>query len=660
MSWMEKLYQTYETGILLDLPQAELPMPTSHTLQNAHIRIIIDGEGNFRAAEVLEKTQIILAATEDSASRGNIDAPHGLADKLQYVAKDYADFGGKKKAYFDSYKKQLRAWCESEHAHDKVKAVYRYIKKGTVIEDLIAHNIVHVGPDNVLLTHWNSEDGEMPKLFKVLPKEKGALDQGSALVCWTVEKDADPNADTWKDASIQASWIAFDTADSSDTGLCYITGRQQALSTKHPAKIRHSGDKAKLISANDTSGYTYRGRFFDDQQASGIGFEVSQKAHNALSWLITRQGFRNGDQAYVSWAISGKPIPEPLTDAFSLLENGEFNLDEMEEEPVIEQEAPPDQSIDLGQSFALKLRLYMKGYAAKLEPNEQIIVMGIDSATPGRMGIIYYRELLRDAFFNRLQAWHEEFAWYQRHSKEIPGNTGKKPKTTVIWPISSPVPKDIAVAAYGDNVTDTLKKKVIERLMPCIIDGQQFPLDLLMSCMRKATNRVAYAGDKQWLWEKNLGIACALYRGYHYRHLTEQREYKMALDENYHARDYLYGRLLAIAERIEEVALSVSGENRSTTAARLMQRFADRPFETWRNIELALQPYMQRLRVSRAGFLTNRQKEMDTVLAQFKHDDFSRKDALSGEFLLGYHCQRQKFRTKPDNTDETPAQGETE
>jgi CRISPR-associated protein Csd1 len=133
----------------------------------------------------------------------------------------------------------------------------------------------------------------------------------------------------------------------------------------------------------------------------------------------------------------------------------------------------------------------------------------------------------------------------------------------------------------------------------------------------------------------------------------------MALEENYHSRDYLYGRLLAIAERIEDVALNVSGENRSTTAARLMQRFADRPFETWRTIELALQPYIQRLRVSRAGFLTNRLKEIDDILALFKHEDFSSKDSLSGEFLLGYHCQRQKFRTKPESTDENPAQGDS-
>lgn len=659
MSWIEKLYQTYQAGVLLDLPQADLPMPTSHTLQNAHINIVIDGEGNFKRASVLEKTQIVLPATESSASRSSGEAPHPLADKIQYIAQDYESFGGQKKPYFEGYKKQLQTWCESEHGHNKVKAVYNYIKKGSVIHDLVASNIVFVDSDNKLLTQWLS-DAETPTLFKVLPKEKGFLDQGSALVCWTVEIESDPSADTWKDSSIQTSWIAYDTLDGSNTGLCFITGLEKTLATNHPAKVRHSGDKAKLISSNDTSGFTYKGRFVDDSQASAIGFDVSQKAHNALRWLISRQGFRNGDQAYVSWAVSGKPIPEPLVDTRSLLAADEFDLEEIEESASPVPETSLDHSRDLGESYARQLKNHMAGYAAKLSHNEQIIIMGIDSATPGRMGIIYYRELFRDDFLNRLENWHKEFAWPQRHTVQIPDNTGKKPKTKVIWPISSPVPKDIATAAYGENVTDNLKKKVIERLIPCIIDGQPFPLDLVTNCVRKATNRVGYASDAQWQWEKTLGIACALYRGYHQRHpnLTKRRDYAMSLEENYHSRDYLYGRLLAIAERIEDVALSVSGENRSTTAARLMQRFADRPFETWRTIELALQPYMQRLRVSRAGFLTNQLKEMDAILALFQHDDFSRKEALSGEFLLAYHCQRQKFRTKTDDT--TPSQGDTE
>jgi len=529
-----------------------------------------------------------------------------------------------------------------------------------VIRDLQANNIVYLDSNNILLTKWISDDGETPLLFKVLPKEKGVLDQGAALVCWTVEKASDPCSETWKDESIQASWIAYDTLNTSNTGLCFVTGYEQTLSTNHPAKIRHSGDKAKLISSNDTSGYTYRGRFFEDKQASNIGFDVSQKAHNALRWLITRQGFRNGDQAYVSWAVSGKPIPEPLQDAWAFLE--EPDLYKNEEELAQENEVDLDYSINLGQEYALKLKKFMAGYAAKLSPNEQIIIMGIDSATPGRMGVIYYRELFSHEFLKRLENWHNQFAWPQRHTKERVNIEGKKPKTKVIWPISSPVPSSIAKAVYGENVSDSLKKNVIERLIPCIIDGQPFPLDLVNNSVRKATNRVGYASDYQWLWEKNLGIACALYKGYYQRHpnLNQRRDYAVILEENNHSRDYLYGQLLAIAERIEDVALSVSGENRPTTAARLMQRFADRPFETWRTIELALQPYMQRLRVSRGGFLTNQLKELDAVHAKFKHHDFTSKAALTGEFLLGYHCQRQKLRTKFETTEETSPQGDSE
>ena len=659
MSWMAKLYETYEAGLLLtDLPDDKRLMPTSHTLQNAHINIAIDGEGNFKRASVLEKTQIVLPATESSASRSSNEAPHPLVDKLQYVAQDYAAYGGLKKPYFDGYKKLLSSWCVSEFSHPKATAVLRYIEKGTVIKDLIDQKIVFIGDDGVLLTSWVSavdDSNPTPTLFKVLPKEKGLLDQGSALVCWTVEIDSDPNADTWRDRTLQDSWIAFDNSEDSEAGLCFVTGNIQALSINHPAKIRHSGDKAKLISSNDTSGYTYRGRFLDNKEACGVGFDVSQKAHNALRWLVSRQGYRNGDQAFVSWAVSGKAIPEPLQDAFHLFSN--FDFDDLDDsEPYIVNEEPViDRSRDIGESFALQLNKYMAGYRATLEPNEQIVIIGLDAATPGRMGIIYYRELLGSEFLQRLEHWHKSFAWPQRHTIDVPSLSGKKPTKKVVWPVSSPAPKDIASAAYGQRLSDELKKSVVERLMPCIIDGNPFPIDLMDACVRMATNRNGYKSDEQWLWEKNLGIACAVYRGYFQRHpiKTQRRDYTMALDENNHSRDYLYGRLLAVADRIEEVALGVGGESRSTTAARLMQRFADRPFSTWRNIELALQPYMQRLQNSRAGFLVNQKKELDAINACFNTEDFVSEKKLSGEFLLGFHCQRQKLREKTESTNET-------
>ncbi len=72
MSWMAQLHKTYEQGLTLDqsaVPFEERLMPISHTLQNAHINIVIDEQGNFKRAAVLEKTQVVLPATEKSAGR---------------------------------------------------------------------------------------------------------------------------------------------------------------------------------------------------------------------------------------------------------------------------------------------------------------------------------------------------------------------------------------------------------------------------------------------------------------------------------------------------------------------------------------------------------------------------------------------------------------
>ncbi len=652
MSWLAKLYETYEAGTSLDLPADQKLMPISHTLQNAHIKIVIDGNGNFLRAEVLEKTQIVLPATEKSAGRSSGEAPHPLADKLQYIAKDYPEFGGRKKSYFVSYETQLRKWSDTSVTNKKIAAVYAYINKGSVIADLIREGVLHLGDDGKLLTYWSAE-GNTPPIFKVLPalpkekrieKDKAEIEQGDALVCWQVEVTGDPQAETWIDRDLQENWIQYQSIDGGVSGFCYVTGSDCVLATNHPAKLRHSGDKAKLLSSNDSSGFTFRGRFTegDGGQAAAVGYEVTQKAHNALRWLIDRQGFRNGDQVFVAWAVSGKGIPEPLRSSFDLLTQP-LTFQPPDKEQLTEE---LDHTIDLGASFAHKFNNYLRGYRAKLEPNEQILIMGLDSATPGRMSVIYYRQLLASEFFDRLESWHQHFSWPQRHVIETDATgKGKGGQKKTVWPVSSPAPRIIADAAYGDVLksNDTLRKNLLERIVPAIIDGQPFPQDIMMNAVRRVSNR---NNIEFWEWERNMGVACALYRGFYQRHPNKQqrREYTMSLDENRTTRDYLYGRLLAVAEKIEEVALSVAGENRPTTAARLMQRYADRPFSTWRTLELSLQPYMQRLQNSRGGFLTNRKKETDKIMSAFGNGDFESDKALSGEFLLGYHCQRMFYR----------------
>ena len=128
----------------------------------------------------------------------------------------------------------------------------------------------------------------------------------------------------------------------------------------------------------------------------------------------------------------------------------------------------------------------------------------------------------------------------------------------------------------------------------------------------------------------------------------------MALEEDRTSRDYLYGRLLALADNLEEWALKQSGEQRQTNAIRLMQRFSERPFSTWRVIELSLAPYKARL--GRQG--NRRVNQISEVMALFETDDFVSDKKLSGEFLLGYHCQKQALWKKTDATEEHLEQNE--
>ena len=293
----------------------------------------------------------------------------------------------------------------------------------------------------------------------------------------------------------------------------------------------------------------------------------------------------------------------------------------------------------------IRLRKVMVGYSAKFEPKDDVIVMGLDSATLGRMAITFYREMKGSDFLNRVQDWHEQNAWLQ--------NFGKDSKF-----VGAPAPRDIAEAAYGRRLDDNLRKATVERLLPCIIDGQALPRDLVESVVRRTCNRIAFEKDKngnQWEWEKYLGIACALFRGSY-----QERKYQMTLETERTSRDYLYGRLLSIAEHIEGRALYVGGEKRDTNAAKLMQRFADRPNSTWRTIELALTPSKSRLRAKRPAFMHGMETLLDEVVTKFEGDEFLSDRKLSGEFLLGYHCQRQALNPpKSDKPDESASDDDT-
>jgi CRISPR-associated protein Csd1 len=620
MTWIENLYETYQR--CAGAPQFEndpLP-PTCHVYQQAHVEVVLNNSGDYLSARVLQKAEqkTLIACTEDSASRSSNDAPHALCEKLQYCALDYEARGGRKKPYWRSYSGQLEQWCASPQGHGKAKSVLQYLSKGSLLEDLIREHIVITDCDGSLVNIW-LEDAPLPPLLKLLVAKQGRRDQGDALVRWKVEIPGQVVSSTWEDSELQTSWVEFCSSRKPRLGVCLVSGEQSVpLANKHPRGIRWSGDGAKLISSNDVSGYTFRGRFVNSDEAYGVGFEVTQRAHNALRWLIGRQGVmgKTADQVFVSWSVSGQAIPDPLKNTAQLFLD--FPFDDT---------AGPTYQGDAGQQFSTRLNKLISGYGAKLSLTECVTILGLDSATPGRMAISFYRELTGSDFLARVLAWHADYAWQQDYSKELRF-------------VGAPAPKDIAEAAFGRRLDDKLAKSTMERLLPCIIDGLSAPRDLVESTVRRASNPIALTA---WGWEKCLGIACSVYRGW-----QKKENYEMSLEEGRLSRDYLFGRLLAVADHLEGRALHVAGENRDTNAARLMQRFADHPYSTWRSIELALVPYETRLRAKRPTVLLRLRTLLDEVMGGFQTDDFTADRKLSGEFLLAFHCQRSALWQKPE------------
>ena len=634
MSWLLKLFETYERCAGHEPDGAPKLMPIGHTPQQAHIEVTLDGLGNFRRAQVIPKVETVIPATEKSANRTMGEAPHPLADKVQYVAKDYPEFGGKKKGYFPGYLGQLEAWCASSSTHSKAQSVLRYVKKGTVVSDLVEQQLL-IAPNGILLTNWD-DDGPEPPIFKQLTAKKDgdakSKDQGDALIRWVVETTpGEASTDTWTDRSLHLAWEQFYASQQTRRATCAVTGVPESLvASQHPAKLRNAADKAKLLSSNDTTGYTFRGRFHDADEALSVGFEVTQKAHNALRWLIARPGaYRHQEQVIVSWSVGGEEIPDPFMDSLRLTTALNLHSD-----PA---------AVDTAQAFAVRLKWALAGYGSKLDPGSNIVVMGLDSTSgmQGRMAITYYRELKGSEFLERIEAWHTKLAWHQNFSQDRHF-------------VGAPAPKDIVEAAFGRRVDDRLLKSTIERLLPCIVDGQAIPADLVLATSRRASNRAAFKPNERWAWEKCLGIACAMFKGHH-----SERNYHMALELDRTTRDYLYGRLLAIAEDIESSALFVAKEKRDTSAARLMQRFADRPFSTWKTIETSLTPYKSRLRTQRGALLFKREQLLDDTMSKFKATDFVNDAPLTGEFLLGYHCQRQDLRSPKPNAENIGAENES-
>ena len=614
MTWLEALSEIYdknEEKVGIEEDNNCMLLPVAHLTVQAEIQITIDSEGCFITAEKVDKSNAVtvIPVTEDSASRSNGVVPMPLSDKLQYVAGDYDELCSPKKKcieFYSTYINNLKNWI-NYGAPKKVMAIYQYLLKQTVMHDLIRTGVY----SQTELS--NMSDEKKPNGF-------------TRFI--VIDKSLNANETrTWRDEEISNSFIQYYLATKIEMDIDYATGELMPRTEKLPAKIRNTGDKAKIISSNDTSGYTFRGRFKEANNASCVGYLTSQKAFNALRWLIDRQGYKNDSEVIVCWTDNGTRTPDILPsssdDLFTDLNTGEI--------------VPIEKQCNLGERYAKRVNKAIAGYRTDIHRNTTVYVMSLDTAdssNQGRLAITYYDEQNGIQFLDNIERWYTECAWdQQKWSKD-----SKIPK----YDIGTPTPADIVKCAYGVerekylDVDSKIKKSAIHRILPCITKHRKFPKDIMLKTVENVSNPLKYTDMH---WNGMLLVASALVRKVYID--TGKGVYDMALDTNSMDRSYLFGRLLAVTNQIEKTVLYRMEVSRNTNAKKYWSAFVKRPAKAWSVIYDRIQPYFAKLDGKTAEFYS---KQIEEILGKLESVNGFTNDPLKEVYLLGYYSQEASYR----------------
>ena len=184
MSWVNELIDLYEinsdkVGVIEyrgDMPYVLLP--PFHTTVTAQIEVTIDRNGNFKEAKLVspEDKLTVIPVTEKSGSRTAGKEPHPLCDNLRYLAEDYTKYYKDDGVCYQLYISQLKEWAESEFSHEKVLAVYQYLKKNSLIRDLSDQKIIKLNEQGKIDDKEKLQGIEQAKAFCLLYTSDAADD----------------------------------------------------------------------------------------------------------------------------------------------------------------------------------------------------------------------------------------------------------------------------------------------------------------------------------------------------------------------------------------------------------------------------------------------------------------------------------------------------
>ena len=601
-----------------------LSSTTISNQSNSLVILTLGPNGEFRGKNVVPKRNdgrddllqtFPIPVTQESLSRSRESHPHPLFDQREYVFPAIDDGVQKTTKKNTQYKTLLKEFAESEFAPAFVKAVWRYVSDGN-----------------------RNFEAELPEGTK--PKTP---------ILFRVEVSGVANSNLWEKPDLFSAWHMFYTRKIKGESGCtldFIGGGMDIVAQFHPKKISLAAGNAKLVSANDKSNFVFRGIFrhpencpraeqaafksrFGLTDAVTIGYESSQKAHQFLRYLIATHGIHCGEQVIVPFAnrtgATSLP-PPPVVD-----DDEDWGDDDITTTADVMTELGAHTGLDYAKSLGKALVGFTPDRVVEAHAPTAIAIF--ESATPGRLSITYYRELARDEYLENVRRWHEVCKWpIWRKSKDAN-------QAFVVF--GAPSFERILQAAFGwskgtaDTGYQKIKQRVRAQLIRSVFDNAPLPADFVSNAVRRASNPLVVTTNGQF--DRNrflatLATTCALLK-----HNTQntKESFDMSIDLSRADRDYLYGRLLGAADKLEEYALHKKDNGRLVTAAiRYMQTFSMRPATTWQIIHNQLNPYKQKVRNCIAD------RELQSIYALLTATDSVDDSPLSGVYLAGYYHER--------------------
>ena len=581
----------------------------------SHIEMQLNEKGHCCAAKFDPQTIKIPCTSASIGSRTVAPAPHGLVDQLEYLVPEVAQAKRQKKdkttgaTCHELFMAQLQDFL-NQYPNPYVSIYYQYLEHGTMLADIARYG----GFGNVgEAIPTKKEDFENEVALKICwDKDDQEIYLSKLMVRVQVRQGPGPKTNMW-DGKILQDWQQYQMAKSSDRKIiCCLTGNEDAALPLSP-KLKLNN--TKIISSNDTTNYTFRGFVQDPKAIAEFGATSIFKSHAALDWLGRskdkegqQQGISIGTTSMIFWSTQGM-----TTNPLKVMPYMGF----------------------AGQDVAPKIISTIRGYHKDFDQNSSIHMVIMDKTSPGRSAILGYQTFDTTQYFDQLQDWYLRNSWFF---------IGKDKKP---W-IKSPTPYEIFETAYpignkskGEN---RFKYNQITNITRAIVGLDRLNPALLTRCFATTQRQQ----DKQ-LRARYSAVTSALYR-----YLNLKENYTMTLERSRTSRDYLFGRLLALAQYLEQRAQYCRGNTKEPTthAERLWSRYIDRPSTTYLLIQQRLAPYAQHLKQRRGGEYKRIQDTVAEVMGLFQGKDFSDNTKLSSEFLLSYYLQRQNPLCKNESISE--------